>query len=141
MVWAHVVLFSLHEHCLRYTRAHVALSSLQACPCCTVFVASLCRLHCLRYTSAHVAMSSLHPCPCCTVLATRVYMLCFQAKSPRCTSGCLSLLCRNARIIYALKYYLLTYRLTLFSCSEDISLFTRSFLASSLSALMNMFCL
>ena len=38
-------------------------------------------------------------------------------------------------------FYLLVPKLTVFSCSEEISLFTRSFLASNLSALTNMFCL
>ena len=65
--------------CLHYTRVHVALSSLHACACCTVLATRVCMLHCPRYTRVHVAL-----CVC---------MLCFQAKSPRCTSECLSLLC------------------------------------------------
>ena len=90
-------------HCLRYTRVHVALSSntfvhvalcsLHASACCTVFSTRVPMLHCLRCTLAHVALSSLHEHPCCTVLATRLCMLCFQVTCcPR--SGCLTLLCR-----------------------------------------------
>lgn len=117
-------------------------------------------LHCLRKTVAHVALSflharawalsSLHARACCYLYTAR----------PRCSSSCLSLL----RGLYTLPshssvlgksrkkkflqysclkmfFYLLVLKLTLFSCSEEISLFTRSFLASNLSALTNMFCL
>ena len=122
-------------HCLRYTRAHVALSSLRACACCTVFATRVPMFHCLRYTRAFDAQSSLHTRTCCAFkLNTRAVPLNVSRYfAAFITEKCLPHLC--------LKIHLSMYKLTLFSCSADISLFTRSFLASNLSALMNMFCL
>lgn len=107
---------------------------------CTVFARRLRMSHYLSYTRAH------RPFPRYT--RTLKLFMSFPVKEslhftfPFLWSGCKPK--KKKFLQYSclkMFFYLLVLKLTLFSCSEEISLFTRSFLASNLSALTNMFCL
>jgi len=112
---------------------------------CTVFARRLHMSHYLSYTRAHrhfPRYMRVH-----VVISTLKLFMSFPVKEsfhftfPFLCSGCKPKKKFLQHSCLKMFFYLLVLKLTLFSCSEEISLFTRSFLASNLSALTNMFCL
>ena len=112
-------------HCFRKTPAHVAYYTRV-------------NEHFPRYTRVRFVISILHPALYLFILSLANAHFTFQFFCSRCKPKKKTFLHYSCLKMF---FYLLVPKLTVFSCSEEISLFTRSFLASNLSALTNMFCL